>query len=387
MPTIEPSVSYVWSSDLIKYADRLPSNRGRASRVHSLIEAFGLVDKCKIIECQPCDICQLYKFHDRRFIDYLTASNHDHSTCSSEDEVEYPYHSDSDCEDKDALYGLQYDCPYFEGLSEYVRLVAGATIQASDSLVNEQSKIAIHWNGGRHHAKKAKSAGFCYVNDIVLAILRLRERFSTVMYIDFDLHHGDGVEAAFLHSKNVITLSIHRYGRGFYPSTGGDFKNARRYPTAINVPLRRGTSDELLKRVCREIVVPAIVKYNPNAFVVNLGSDGLARDEHGEWNLTIDSFKFALNLVLEREKPTLLVGGGGYNSQDTARCWSYLTAQALGVADNMNWEDIPEHEFYNEYKQDGYRFAISSLQRKDENDDEYVTELIKRVTKEYQLNA
>ena len=74
--------------------------------------------------------------------------------------------------------------------------------------------------GGRHHAKKSKADGFCYVNDIVLAILKLREKFSRILYVDLDVHHGDGVEQAFLYSKDVLCLSMHKFKPGFFPNTG-----------------------------------------------------------------------------------------------------------------------------------------------------------------------
>jgi len=57
--------------------------------------------------------------------------------------------------------------------------------------------IAINWAGGLHHAKKCEASGFCYVNDLVLGILELLKYHARVLYIDIDIHHGDGVEEAF----------------------------------------------------------------------------------------------------------------------------------------------------------------------------------------------
>ena len=79
--------------------------------------------------------------------------------------------------------------------------------------------MVIHWDGGRHHATSQEAKGYCYVNDIVLGILELRETFKRVLYIDFDIHHGDGVQEAFELSSKVFTLSLHRFEEagGFYP--------------------------------------------------------------------------------------------------------------------------------------------------------------------------
>jgi acetoin utilization deacetylase AcuC-like enzyme len=79
--------------------------------------------------------------------------------------------------------------------------------------------IAINWAGGLHHAKKAEASGFCYVNDIVLAILELLKYHARVLYIDIDIHHGDGVEEAFYTTDRVMTVSFHKFG-DFFPGTG-----------------------------------------------------------------------------------------------------------------------------------------------------------------------
>lgn len=79
--------------------------------------------------------------------------------------------------------------------------------------------IAINWAGGLHHAKKAEASGFCYVNDIVLGILELLRYYARVLYIDIDVHHGDGVEEAFYTTDRVMTVSFHKYGE-FFPGTG-----------------------------------------------------------------------------------------------------------------------------------------------------------------------
>lgn len=65
-----------------------------------------------------------------------------------------------------------------------------------------------------------QASGFCYVNDIVLAILELLKYHQRVLYVDIDIHHGDGVEEAFLTTNRVMTVSFHKYGDNFFPGTG-----------------------------------------------------------------------------------------------------------------------------------------------------------------------
>lgn len=66
----------------------------------------------------------------------------------------------------------------------------------------------------------AQASGFCYINDIVLAILELLKYHARVLYVDIDIHHGDGVEEAFLATDRVLTVSLHKFGDGFFPGTG-----------------------------------------------------------------------------------------------------------------------------------------------------------------------
>jgi histone deacetylase 1/2 len=86
-------------------------------------------------------------------------------------------------------------------------------------LNNGSCDIAINWAGGLHHAKKTEASGFCYVNDIVLAILELLRYHPRVLYIDIDIHHGDGVEEAFYTTDRVMTVSFHKHGE-YFPGTG-----------------------------------------------------------------------------------------------------------------------------------------------------------------------
>lgn len=86
-------------------------------------------------------------------------------------------------------------------------------------LNKQASEICINWGGGLHHAKKSEASGFCYVNDIVLGILELLKYHQRVLYIDIDVHHGDGVEEAFYTTDRVMTVSFHKYGE-YFPGTG-----------------------------------------------------------------------------------------------------------------------------------------------------------------------
>ena len=113
-------------------------------------------------------------------------------------------------------------------------------MEGAAMLNNEQCDIAINWAGGLHHARKFQPSGFCYVNDIVIGILELLKVFPRVLYIDIDIHHGDGVQEAFYLTDRVMTVSFHKYGNYFFPGTGDMYEmgaEAGRY-YSLNVPLK-----------------------------------------------------------------------------------------------------------------------------------------------------
>ena len=91
-------------------------------------------------------------------------------------------------------FNVGEDCPAFDGVYNFSQLSVGGSLSGAAKLNDGESDIAINWAGGLHHAKKTEASGFCFANDIVLAILELLKLHKRVLYIDIDIHHGDGVE-------------------------------------------------------------------------------------------------------------------------------------------------------------------------------------------------
>lgn len=241
------------------------------------------------------------------------------------------------------------DCPVFDGLFNYCSMYSGASIDAARKLCNNQSDIAINWSGGLHHAKKAEASGFCYVNDIVLAIVQLLRHHPRVLYIDIDVHHGDGVEEAFWSSDRVLTLSIHKYdslnffpGTGDLDRTGPDNEDNRGAHHAVNVPLNDGIDDESYLYMFKTIVQKCVDHFVPTAIVLQCGADSLAGDRLGRFNVKIEGHGACVAFCKSLNIPLLLVGGGGYTPRNVARCWAYETSVAIGAQHNMN-NRLPEH--------------------------------------------
>ncbi|XP_041720819.1 histone deacetylase 1-like [Coregonus clupeaformis] len=175
----------------------------------------------------------------------------------------------------------------------------------SVKLNRQQTDIAVNWAGVLHHAKKSEASGFCYVNDIFLAILELHKYHQRVLYIDIDIHHGDGVEEAFYTTDRVMSVSFHKYREYFL-----------------------GTGDLRMMAKVMEM-------YQPSAVVLQCGADSLSGDRLGCFNLTIRGHAKCVEYMKSFNLPLLMLGGGGYTIRNVARCWTYEMAVALDT-------DIPD---------------------------------------------
>lgn len=111
---------------------------------------------------------------------------------------------------------LDADCPVVYGLFYLVKVADGGSIDGARCLMSGEEDLSVNWAGGRHHAKKEDDFGFCFVKDIVLAILTLLQTFERVLYIDIDVNHSDCVEEDFSSSNRVFILSFHKYGYYFF---------------------------------------------------------------------------------------------------------------------------------------------------------------------------
>lgn len=289
-------------------------------------------------------------------------------------------------------YNLEGDCPLFSYLPMYCQVVTGATLALADEAIRGEKSIGINWDGGRHHAFKQKASGFCYVNDIVLLAQKLRRKgFGSISYVDFDLHHGDGVEKAFQFSKNVQTISLHMYETGFFPGTG-TLHESRKGSNVVNIPLLHGLNDDFLNQLNEKLIKPLLRKQKPEALIIQCGGDGLMGDGFNEWQLSVQGLaNCILDLVSVSEGiPVFLLGGGGYNETLMSRFYTYLTYKILtkfstNQLPSCDFDDdalIPEHEFVEAYADEHYKFwayeqegSLRKKQLKNDNNPELITKL------------
>lgn len=227
-----------------------------------------------------------------------------------------------------------------------------------------------------HHAKKGEASGFCYVNDIVLGILELLRYHPRVLYIDIDVHHGDGVEEAFYTTDRVMTCSFHKYGE-FFPGTGElrdtGYGAGKHY--ACNVPLRDGITDETYHSVFKPIIQRIMEQYQPTAVVLQCGSDSLAGDKLGCFNLSMRGHAACVEFVKSFDLPLLLLGGGGYTMRNVSRAWAYETGLASG---HELSPIVPVNEYY-EYFGPEYRLDVPPSNMENMNTRAYLDKVKEQV--------
>lgn len=172
------------------------------------------------------------------------------------------------------------------------------------------SKVYFNPQGAKHHAAFEQSSGFCVFNDMAWAAKTFTDMGLKVAYLDWDVHHGDGVEALTLNNPGVLTISIHQFG--IFPGTGLKC-NWRKQ--ALNYPLYAGEGDDELKETV-DIAIEAIREFEPDVFLLACGADGLAGDPLGSLEYTIEGITAAAvevgRLANDLQIPVLIGGAGGY---------------------------------------------------------------------------
>lgn len=154
-----------------------------------------------------------------------------------------------------------------------------------------------------------------------------------MLYIDIDIHHGDGVELAFYQSNRVMTVSFHKYTGDFFPGTGklDDNGNGLGKHFCLNVPLQDGIDDDMYLSIFRSVIDDTVTAFRPSSIVLQCGADSLGCDRLGAFNLSIAAHGECVNFVRKYNVPLLVVGGGGYTIKNVSRCWTYETAVLVGA--------------------------------------------------------
>ena len=269
---------------------------------------------------------------------------------------------------RDAHEGLAYglgtgDNPIFSGMHVASAAVCGASLTAAEVVVSGRTIHAFNPAGGLHHARRAEASGFCIYNDPAVAIARILELEPSwrVMYLDVDVHHGDGVQWIFYDDPRVLTVSLHQSGRYLYPGTGfeDEIGTGAAQGTSANVPLMplTGSDDYLwaLERVLTELGRA----FRPHVLVTQLGADTHYGDPLANLGLTLSAYPRMAKIIHDAAHDFasdrwVATGGGGYQAETVVPVvWTIHFAEMCGRADLIpqEWlEDRAEDEVSRPYK-------------------------------------
>ncbi|MDH5301628.1 MAG: acetoin utilization protein AcuC [Gammaproteobacteria bacterium] len=307
-----------------RYSANHPLAIPRVSLTTDLIHAYDAMSADEYLPSPQASVEQLQQFHTA---DYVAALQR----CESEGQVPAEFRQ---------RYRLgTLENPFFSNMFSTPATATGGSIAAAEQVI--AGRMAFSPAGGMHHARADQARGFCFFNDPVLAILRLRRQGWRVIYLDIDAHHGDGVELAFADDPQVLTVSLHMDTDYAYPFAGGRIEDSGPLGNALNLPLPRDVHDAEYDAVFSALWPKVLQHFAADAVVLQAGTDILRPDPLGKFRISTQQFLRVVEQIIthsprgENNVPRLAVlGGGGYHPLALARCWT-------GVWGLLSGRDLP----------------------------------------------
>ncbi|MEF9905526.1 acetoin utilization protein AcuC [Streptomyces sp. P9-A2] len=298
-----------------------PMDPVRLALTRSLVGALELDREVAVVAAKTAGESTLRLVHREDYIDAVRAASADPAAA-------------------DQSYGLgTTDDPAFVGMHEAAALIAGQSVGAAEAVWRGEALHAVNFTGGLHHAMPGAASGFCVYNDAALAIARLLELGAErVAYVDVDVHHGDGVQAAFWEDPRVLTVSLHEHPRTLFPQTGWPEETGAdsAQGSAVNVALPAGTGDEGWLRAFHAVVPELLADFRPQVLVTQHGADTHFEDPLAHLAVSLDAQR-AVQVACHElaheyaDGRWVALGGGGYAVVEVVpRSWTHLVGIAAG---------------------------------------------------------
>ncbi|MDV6014479.1 acetoin utilization protein AcuC [Haloechinothrix sp. LS1_15] len=314
------SSAVVWHSSLLSYdfGDGHPFNPVRLDLTIRLARELGVLDGVSLLVPEQAAEADITRVHHAEYV----------AAVKRAPGAGY-----------DVGHGLGgADNPVFSDMHSAAALVVGSSLLAADQLASGTATRAVNIAGGLHHAMPGCAAGFCIYNDCAAAIARLLDSgFERIAYIDTDVHHGDGVQAAFYDDPRVLTISLHQHPMTLFPGTGfpGESGGPGAEGRAVNVALPPRTPDRGWLRAFRAVVPGLIAQFEPQVLVTQCGVDSHDEDPLADLALSVDGHRRIYQELRQLAEQYsggrwLAVGGGGYQLvRVVPRSWTHLIATVL----------------------------------------------------------
>ncbi|OLT48582.1 acetoin utilization protein AcuC [Saccharomonospora sp. CUA-673] len=310
----------VWDSALLAYdlGEGHPFNPVRLQLTMRLATALGVLDDAPVLAPEPAGAVDLYRAHSAEYLESVRAAP---------------------MAGWDVGHGLGTDDnPIFADMHDAASLVVGSTLVGARCIAEGKALRAVNIAGGHHHAMRDRAAGFCVYNDCSVAISWLLDQgYDRIAYVDTDVHHGDGVQAAFAGDPRVLTVSLHQHPFTLFPGTGysAEVGAEGAEGSAVNVPLPPSTKDAGWLRAFHAVVPSLLTEFRPQILVTQCGVDSHEEDPLADLSLSVDGHRAIyreLRALADRHTDGrwLAVGGGGYQLlRVVPRSWTHLMATVL----------------------------------------------------------
>ncbi len=326
------SAAFVYDVRLTQHVYRSdhPLKPERLRGVHETLERLGAFDRPNAALLAPRDATrdEIERIHAPDYVEAVIQA-------SADPDLDY------------GRWGLHHsgDTPPFEGMHEASLLTTGASLVAMEEVLAGRARVAFNGSGGLHHAMRARASGFCIYNDPAIVCGLLADRGMRVAYVDIDAHHGDGVQAAFYDTDQVLTISLHESGRSLFPGTGfADERGAGRGAGySINVALPAYTDDAAYMRAFDAVVPPLLERYRPDALVTQQGIDPHFTDPLTHLLVSTRAREHCVRWFASTPYPWVAMGGGGYDLDAVRRTWSmeYLIMLGAEIPPELHDQDPP----------------------------------------------
>lgn len=326
----------------LRYAKNHPLRIPRVSLLLEFLEATDLIDEAEKVESRPATMEEILLFHDKSYVETLMEA--DRCNCVPEGARE--------------KFNIgSYENPVSPAMFRGSSLAAGSSIQAAELFL--EGFTAFNPAGGMHHAFRDKANGFCFINDPVITIEFLRRRgFKSILYVDLDAHHCDGVQEAYYGDDGVYVISLHQSPEYAFPFNVGFLEErgeGRGKGYNLNVPLPKGVNDSEFLFVLEKSLTYVKDVFEPELYILQLGTDPLLEDPLSKFELSNVGFLEAFRLVREFLGEGVYLGGGGYHPIALARAWTLLWCEMSGrkapqkinpkgrkVLEDVDWEEFDE---------------------------------------------
>ena len=351
--SVTDRVALVTVDDIAKAYDFGPQHPLRPERVlltYDHVRDLGLIDRDNVFEVssRAAGDDEILAVHDRDFV----------AAVQGIDSGALPERAGFE-------FGLGTpDDPIFANMHRASSAVCGASICAAEAVVSGRADHAFNPAGGLHHARRREASGFCIYNDPAVAIAKILELEPEwrVVYVDVDVHHGDGVQWIFYDEPRVTTVSLHQSGRYLYPGTGfeNEIGRDRAAGTSVNVPLMPGTGTEDYLWALESVLVPVAESFKPQVLVTQLGADTHHGDPLANLGLTMRAYPRMARLLHSVvhdhcENRWVATGGGGYQAETVVpKVWTIHFAEMCGAPEVIppEWlEDREDAEVSRDFRQ------------------------------------